>query len=404
MKNVNDFMSLSDGLNPLSISEEMLGAYLEGNLSEQEQQLVEQAILQDENLAQLIDGIIEDISLKDEMDLVLGCGEFPDNSMTDDELLDRMNTLMKETRPMTLYGEEPLNQVSDYVRQSYPDTCAIKSQQLVLDSYGIHISEDQLRNEAIAHGWYVPGQGTPMADVGKLLELHGVGMHQYVNGNIYNVVNELALGHKVIMGVDSGELWNYGLWEKMEDRIPGIGGADHALIVSGINTSDTHNVKVIITDPGTGDLCKEYTLPQFVDAANDSNFYMVTTEKPVPNIFDSFGEGVEHLPLVGDMSYDYFRDHFAFLHKTEDSSVFDEFMAHFHVPATETSSAVNIDNLDSDSNESNGVGDSSSHCFIGANDEGTQNVDIDLADNDINEIDIDDIIDFDDIDDLDLDF
>ena len=220
----------------------------------------------------------------------------------------------------TLYGESAKNIVSDYVHQLYSDTCAIKSQQLVLEKYGIYISEDQLRAEAYSHGWYSPGGGTSMNDVGKLLELHGIGVNQYVNGNIFNVINELAQGHNVIMGVDSGELWHYGLYEKIEDRVFGP-RADHALIISGINTEDPRNIKVIITDPGTGDLCKEYTLPQFLDAANDSDFFMVTTDEPEPHIFDNIGVGIQHLPYIGSMPYQDFRDEFAFLHDIEDSDL-----------------------------------------------------------------------------------
>ncbi len=214
----------------------------------------------------------------------------------------------------TLYGEPASNKVSDYVRQNYSDTCAIKSQQLVLEKFGIDISEEQLRSEAMACGWYTPGGGTPMEDVGKLLELHGVKVHQYVNGNIFNVVNELAQGHNVIMGVDSGELWHYGFLEQFEDQLPGGERADHALIVSGIDTSDPGDVKVIITDPGTGDYCKEYSFEQFVDAAEDSNFFMVTTDTSEPNIFDGFGYGIDHLPFVGEMPYQDFHDNYAFLH------------------------------------------------------------------------------------------
>ena len=221
----------------------------------------------------------------------------------------------------TLYGESAHNIVSDYVRQNYSDTCAIKSQQLILEEFGIHISEDQLREEAIAHGWYTPGEGTSMEDVGKLLELHGVQCHQYLNGNIFNLVNELAQGHKVIMGVDSGELWNYGFMEQMEDQCIGGEKADHALIVSGINTSDPNDIKVIVTDPGTGDFCKEYSFSQFIDAANDSQFFMVTTDTPQPNVFDGLGYDLEHLPYIGHLPYQDFYDNYAFLHHVDEDSL-----------------------------------------------------------------------------------
>jgi hypothetical protein len=338
MKDLNEILSLIEDIQELPISEETLGAYIEGSLNETELQSVEILIDNDDRLSQLVDSVkdincdIESFQIvsdaKFDWDIHSGDMGFWELGLppigTDKEINE---SVMSTNKAFAIYGEDALNQVSDYVRQSYPDTCAIKSQQLVLERFGIHISEEELRTEAINHGWYTPGQGTSMENVGKLLELHGVHVHQYVNGNICNIMNELGQGHEVIMGVDSGELWHYGFKEKMEDLIPGIGGADHALIVSGINTDDPHNVKVIITDPGTGDLRKEYSLSQFVDAANDSHFYMVTTDQAVPNIFDSFGEGIEHLPVIGNMTYDYFVDNYAYLHDVSNRPVFEEFIS-----------------------------------------------------------------------------
>ncbi len=227
----------------------------------------------------------------------------------------------------TIHGDAPVNILSDDVRQLYNDTCAIKSQQLILQDFGLNISEDQLRNEAMMHGWY--HGGTSPADVGKLLELHGVGVSQYDNANIFNLVNELAQGHKVIVGVDSGELWEDNIFDKVfEDQ-----AADHALIVSGVDTSDPNNIKVILTDPGTGDLLKEYPMDQFVDAWQDSNCFMMATNDAQPNIFEPYNNipgfelPINNIPMIGQMPYDMFYNDLAFLNNTYDipGFVYDDF-------------------------------------------------------------------------------
>jgi hypothetical protein len=166
------------------------------------------------------------------------------------------------------------------------------------------------------YGWY--NGGTSPEDVGKLLELHGVPVSQYENANIFNLVNELAQGHKVIVGVDSGELWGDNIFDKIfEDN-----AADHALIVSGVDTSDPNNVKVIVTDPGTGNLLKEYSMEEFVDAWEDSNCFMMTTNNPVPDIFDPFNQlpgfdmPMANIPMIGSMPYDIFYNDLAFLNYT----------------------------------------------------------------------------------------
>lgn len=232
------------------------------------------------------------------------------------------------TQPATMiHGDAPQNIMSEDVHQLYSDTCAIKSQQLILEDFGIHFTEDQLRDEAMMHGWY--NGGTSPTDVGKLLELHGIPVSQYENANIFNLVNELAQGHKVIVGIDSGELWNDNIFDKLfEDN-----AADHALIVSGVDTSDPNNVKVIVTDPGTGNLLKEYPMEEFVNAWEDSNCFMMSTNNSVPDVFTPFEQmpgfdmPIQNIPMIGSMPYDMFYNDLAFLNYTNNipECVFNDF-------------------------------------------------------------------------------
>jgi len=216
-----------------------------------------------------------------------------------------------ESAPKTV-GLPGVDGQSELVHQHYEDSCAIRSQELILRDFGVPISEDTLRNEAIANGWYAPGGGTNADCVGNLLELHGVAVNRYENADIYTLTSELAKGHKVIIGVDSGELWNKGFLENLEDGL-GLKKADHALIVSGIDTTDPDHVKVILTDPGTGDIAKEYPIEQFIDAWKDSNCFMVTTAEPVPLKYNpqmvNFDYAAGHISSIGEMPYSYFAQH-----------------------------------------------------------------------------------------------
>jgi len=163
------------------------------------------------------------------------------------------------------------------VFQFYDDTCAIQSQHLVLKEFGIDVTQNEMIEVAKLNGWYVTGQGTPVEYVGKLLEHYGVDVKATEGNNIFNIANELSKGHQIIVGVDSGELVHPEL-EVGEDYFEGE-RADHALVVVGIDTSDPSDVKVIVTDPGTGNRQWAYSEEQFVDAWKDSNCFMVTTEK-----------------------------------------------------------------------------------------------------------------------------
>lgn len=168
------------------------------------------------------------------------------------------------------------NSYNEDVLQSYDDTCAIKSQQIVLQSHGIDVSEDELREEAMHNGWYFPGEGTPMADIGNLLVNYGIEAHKYVGATTHDLAEELLQGHQVIVGVDSGELWNKGIDETFEDIICGP-QADHALLISGFAiNSITGSENILLTDPGTGEMFANYPVEQFEDAWDDSGNYMVS--------------------------------------------------------------------------------------------------------------------------------
>ncbi|MBL8254379.1 MAG: zf-HC2 domain-containing protein [Candidatus Competibacter sp.] len=214
-----------------------------------------------------------------------------------------------EHAPTTL-GLPGVDGRSPWVQQQYEDTCAIRCQELILRDFGVSVPEDALRREAATYGWYEPGGGTSPDNVGNLLELHGVPVHRYENATIFNLTSELAQGHKVIVGVDSGELWNAGLLEHVEDQL-GLPGADHALLVSGIDTTDPEQVQVILTDPGSGDVAKVYPLEQFVEAWKDSRCFMVATQEPAPLEFNpsmvNFDYAMGHLASIGQLPYDDFQ-------------------------------------------------------------------------------------------------
>lgn len=203
-------------------------------------------------------------------------------------------------------------------QQQYSDTCAIKSQQLILQDFGIDVSEDQLVEYSIQHGWY-NGDGTQMGDIGKCLVDAGIPCHQQVDANVYDLVNELQMGHKVIVGVDSGELWDNSFWDWLKDLFVGD-TPDHALIVAGIDMSDPDNPMVILTDPGTGEPSAPYPLDQFMDAWKDSQCFMVATDVSTGDSMNSFvdnGLTEMHLDTIAGVDYDVFEQFLDYSHQID---------------------------------------------------------------------------------------
>ncbi len=207
-------------------------------------------------------------------------------------------------------GEEASELESSLVHQTYPDTCALKSQELIIRDFGYKTDSEQMIEKAIELGAYEPGEGSKPEDVGKLLEVYNIPCKQTVNGNIYNIVYELAHGHRVIVGVNSAELSKQGLYD-METTLENS-TADHTLIVTGIDYSNLDDVKVVLKDPGTGDVAKAYPMQDFIDAWSDSSFFMVSTiHAPEPKLdlpeMRYFDQQIGHLEHIGELPYEQFK-------------------------------------------------------------------------------------------------
>ena len=83
-----------------------------------------------------------------------------------------------------LFGLPTQDFISPKVQQLFEDTCAIKSQEIILNAAGIHVTEEELRLEAIENGWYSPGNGTPLTAVGELMNIHGMQVQPYINASL----------------------------------------------------------------------------------------------------------------------------------------------------------------------------------------------------------------------------
>lgn len=324
-----------DFVPPVSI--EKFAAYLDGNLTEEGMNEVASAIHADDSLQDILSSgymvdemlstyddwnqIVPDDIFTDSFDIPNVEGNldasdiFPQNedsiyaetvdvSYNVDDITvtenDKINTINSNFQTMTNtikigtsnYGETGQN-ITDPIFIQQPDdhSCALRSQQIILRDFGIDIPFKDLEKIAKENGVY-SDDGTSMCDVGKVLDIAGVGMHQVIGCNMFDLTNELAQGHRVIVGVDANELWyNDSITDKLKnwfDDITGNQGGNHALIVAGIevNPNNPSDVKVVLTDPGSGDLRIEYPMKQFMDAWKDTNCFMAATDAPAPYQYD----------------------------------------------------------------------------------------------------------------------
>ncbi len=191
----------------------------------------------------------------------------------------------------------PDEDMENWHQQMRDDSCAIASQEFVLDEVlGRDVTEQELTEVATANGWYTPGGGTPLHATGNLLEAYGVPVTQEFGSSLQDIANKLEQGQKVIVGVDADEIWTPGENELEDDvlgdyvagygHIPGQ-DANHAVQVIGIDTTDPDNPMVILNDPGTVD-GQGFRVPagEFENAWADSQQFMVSTTGLTPDATD----------------------------------------------------------------------------------------------------------------------
>ena len=288
---INDeLLAKFDRIQDLPVSEEMLGAYLEGNISDSELNVVQTAISSDADFESFVSGFPAFPLVYDEKDYDESI-DFADDSIFISEIenIERMKDL---TRAYNTFGERGEN-ISDpvYIQQPDDHSCALRSQQIVLRDFGIDIPFEQLERLALDYGVYT-NQGTYTYDIGRVLQIAGVDMHQVQGSSLMDLTNELAQGHRVIVSVDADELWYNDPMSKLKNwfnDVVGTQGGNHALIVAGVevNPNNPDDVKVVLTDPGAGHLRIEYPLDQFMDAWKDSTCFMAATNEPAPYQYDA---------------------------------------------------------------------------------------------------------------------
>ncbi len=198
-------------------------------------------------------------------------------------------------------------------QQTTDFTCAVEAQRGIIEEFtGQHVSEAQLTYEATVNGW-LSDHGMSPADAGSLLELYGIDCHSSTGATVEDLMAELAQGHKVIVGVDSGEIWRNDF--PLEDFFHQ--SADHAIWVTGVDMTDAAHPKVIVNDSGDPNGAgKAYDLQTFANAWQDSGFFYVATNDAPPDMSFAAGRGFdttvgvfpELASYFGNL-YNDFRDH-----------------------------------------------------------------------------------------------
>lgn len=230
------------------ISDELLAAYLDGNASKEETELILQAMKSDD-------------SLRETLDIALQVDE------AEYAQLQELPMLQKAA----LGGE---------------NICAVLCEIFILHRRGLPYDEEWLLNTARRKDWLKP-EGTPLYCLGNLLSYSGLFVSRKYDATLDDIRHALHKDNDVVVGVDREKLYAEDV--DLEDL------TNHAVVVTHIEDDS-----VTIFDPYEEPYNSKIPIQDFINAWKESHNYMIqilqSVDEYVPHPIN-----VDDIPLDGDL-------------------------------------------------------------------------------------------------------
>jgi len=151
--------------------------------------------------------------------------------------------------------------------------CDFQCEAYILRLKGIEVEESVLSERARQNYW-LRGEGTPLYNMGKLLESEGMLVNRCPDASIDKLKE--ALKEHLVIAVVNGDLLSGKEIDILDENFSLEDDPNHAVVVLRI---DEGSDIIILYNPSVGDGEYEYNLKAFANAWAESKNYMVTVRK-----------------------------------------------------------------------------------------------------------------------------
>ncbi len=231
------------------LNDELLAAFLEGNASLQETMAIAHAAHEHDEISSVIE-IYEAVNKQFNEDFTSKDGA---------EIVD-LSADMGDQLPYTAMAAT-----------TTANDCVWACERYIMMRMGMECDDRKLREVALKNNW-LNERGTPLYNIGRLLEWANLSVARRFEGTIDMLSHEIEEGCHVIVAVDGNELLGNYDEEKVKDFLIGE-TANHAVVVSRV---DLENDFVEVHDPQSKQQIDRYPMEQFLDAWEDSHRFMVS--------------------------------------------------------------------------------------------------------------------------------
>lgn len=234
------------------ISDELIAAFLEGNVTGEE-------------AAQVLNVMKTDPSLRETLEIVLN--------------LDQEEYAMKDK-------DLPMAQLA---AECGKNLCCVHCEEYILNKHGVEFIKQDIVNTARENNW-LTDKGTPLYAVGQLLVLKGMMVTRTYDATLADIKDTLGRGGDVIAVVDSDKL---NPAQSDEEDLP-----NHAVVVTAI---DDEASSLTLYNPQDSALpLQQVSLADFMCAWHESRNYMVCTIKSLDE-YKPRPVNLDGVSLTGDL-------------------------------------------------------------------------------------------------------
>lgn len=259
----------------MEITNNLLAAYAEGNVSMEEREAVRKYLKEHPEE-------LESIMVMMDRDYELGADLPAPSGASFGTLLSKMLEEVRKAESMDEESPDILPMEEMAAQNTVDNQCVILCEGLALRHFGIEMTDEQLVERAKEKGWLRP-EGTALHLVGTLCSENGLSISHQFGCKIKDIGAAILAGNIVIAAVDGNELTGDRPEEKRKDKEIGL-TPNHAVVVCSVSEKE-----VAVADPATPQETDIYPLEQFMDAWADSSYYMTVVsngEEYVPHPID----------------------------------------------------------------------------------------------------------------------
>lgn len=265
----------------MDITNELLAAYAEGNVSESERQAVRQYLtVHPEELESLM------IMMDDDFDIQLEDKDRASSRSFDEELDALLDEIDAEELDESTPSVNILPLMSKAAQNVVDNLCAIRCEGFALRAMGIDVSDEELGKEAEEKEW-LKSEGTPLHCIGLLSERRGLYVSRRYGCSMNDIIRAVSKGEIVIAAIDNTELTQSPEEATQNDLLNGK-TPNHAVVIKSV---DLENNSIEILDSSIPSSSQTYPIDVFQNAWDDSANYIVILSnqrnyEPHPLILD----------------------------------------------------------------------------------------------------------------------